>query len=338
VTLRVRFGGMPPIRFHPMGWRLVCAVLVLLVVGCSPAPQATPDLAEVRVALVPAYSTLPVRLAQQDGTFARHGLRVDVVDGPDIAAFAAGLAQDRYDIAMSVPATVIAASARGLDVVVVSRLQRNTADRPGTVWITRDPGIDSIEQLRGKTVAVPALTGQISDSLIYLLQRRGIGRDEVRFVQLPFGAMADQLKAGRVDVAVAGDPFKTAMAADGARLHEDVVLEAVRDASGGTVDNAMTALLASSGRFTASRPEVIRAFRASLTEAVAYLDTHEAEERRLLQEWLGTPVQTTQHAAGSVRVLDIAPEDLRPYVTIARAVGTIDRDVDVRGLVWQDGP
>jgi NitT/TauT family transport system substrate-binding protein len=150
--------------------------------------------------------------------------------------------------------------------------------------------------------------------------------------------MADQLKAGRVDVAVAGDPFKTAMAADGARLHEDVVLEAVRDASGGTVDNAMTALLASSGRFTASRPEVIRAFRASLTEAVAYLDTHEADERRLLAEWLGTPPQTTPRAAGSVRVLDIAPEDLRPYVTIARAVGTIDRDVDVRGLVWQDGP
>jgi ABC-type nitrate/sulfonate/bicarbonate transport system substrate-binding protein len=319
-----------------MGWRLVCAVLVLLVGGCSPAPQPT-ELVEVRVALVPAYSTLPVHLAQQDGTFARHGLRVEAVDGQDITAFAAGLAQDRYDIAMSVPATVIAASARGLDVVVVSRLQRTTADQPGTVWITRDPGIDSIEQLRGKTVAVPALSGQISDSLIYLLQQRGVGRDEVRFVQLPFAAMADQLKAGRVDVAVAGVPFKTAMAADGARLHEDVVLEAVRDASGGTVDNSMTALLASSDRFATAHPEVIRAFRAALAEAVAYLDTHEAEELRLLQEWLGTP-QTAQRSGGSVRYLDIAPEDLRPYVTIARAVGTIDRDVDVRELVWQDGP
>lgn len=74
------------------------------------------------------------------------------------------------------------------------------------------------------------------------------------------------------------------------------------------------------------------------SEGVAYLDTHEAEEQRLLQEWLGTPPQTTQRSAGSVRVLDIAPEDLRPYVTIARAVGTIDRDLDVRGLVWQDRP
>ena len=59
---------------------------------------------------------------------------------------------------------------------------------------------------------MPPLAGQISDSLIYLLQRRGIGRDEVRFVQLPFAAMADQLRAGRIDVAVAGPPFKTAMA------------------------------------------------------------------------------------------------------------------------------
>ena len=36
--------------------------------------------------------------------------------------------------------------------------------------------------------------------------------------------------------------------------------------------------------------------------------------------------------------LDITPADLRPYVTIARAVGTIDRDLDVAALVWQGGP
>jgi NitT/TauT family transport system substrate-binding protein len=320
-----------------MGLRRVCAVLVLLVVGCSPAPPAKTDLIEVRVALAPLYSTLPVRLAQQDGTFGRHGLQVEVTEGTDVTAFAAGLQQGRYDVVTSVPAAVIAATARGMDIVVVSRLQRSMADQPGTVWITRDPGIHSLDLLRGRTVAVPALAGQISDSLIYLLQRRGIGRDEVRFVQLPFAAMGDQLRAGRVDVAVAGDPYKTAMAAEGARLHEDVVLEAVRDASGGTVDDAMTALLASSGRFTAARPDAVRAFRASLAEAIAYLDTHEAEERRLLAEWLGTP-QTTQRSGDSVRVLDIAPEDLRPYVTIARTVGTIDRDLDVRDLVWQDGP
>ena len=338
MPIHVRVAGDDPDTVSPMGLRRVCAVLVLLVVGCSPAPPAKTDLIEVRVALAPLFSTLPVRVAQQDGTFARHGLQVEVTEGTDVTAFAAGLQQDRYDIVMSVPATVVAGAASGLDILVVSRLQRSTADRPGLVWITRDPGITSIEQLRGRTVAVPALAGQISDSLVYLLQRRGIGRDEVRFVQLPFAAMADQLRAGRIDVAVAGPPFKTAMATQGARLHEDVVLEAVREASGGTVEDAMTSVFASSGRFTAARPDVIRAFRASLGEAIAYLDMHEAEEQRLLQEWLGTPPQTTPRSADAVRVLDIAPEDLRPYVTIAQAVGTIDRDLDVRELVWQDGP
>jgi len=311
---------------------------LLLVAACAAPPAASTDLVQVRVALTPLASTLPVHIAQQNGTFARHGLRAEITEGPDVTAFAAGLQQDRYDVVMSVPTTVIAAAARGLDVQVVSRLQKSTADHPGTVWITRDPAVTSIGRLRGKAVAVPALTGQISDSLVYLLQREGVPRDDVQFVQMPFAAMVDQLKAGRIDAAVAGAPFKTAMAAQGAQLHEDVVVESVRVATGGAVTDGMTAVLASSGRFANGHPEVIRAFRASLRDAVTYLDTHEPEAQQSLQDWLGLPQQTTQGSARALRALDITPEDLRPYVTIARAVGTVNRDLDVRQLVWQDGP
>ena len=92
------------------------------------------------MALAPLFSTLPVRVAQQDGTFARHGLQVEVTEGTDVTAFAAGLQQDRYDIVMSVPATVVAGAASGLDILVVSRLQRSTADRPGRCGSPGTPG------------------------------------------------------------------------------------------------------------------------------------------------------------------------------------------------------
>ena len=60
-----------------------------------------------------------------------------------------------------------------------------------------------------------------------------MAKDQVTFVQTPFATMLDQLKAGRLDAAVAGAPFSTAMAAQGYRLHDDVVVAAVREASGG---------------------------------------------------------------------------------------------------------
>jgi NitT/TauT family transport system substrate-binding protein len=177
---------------------------LVLVAGCvSDQSSATLGTAEIRIAVSPLGSALPIHVAETRGIFERNGLRVQRTEGTDLPGFAAALDQGQYDIVLSVPTIILVAANRGLDALIVSRLSKSSAAQPGTVWITKDHQITSIDQLRGKTIAVPALTGQITDSLVYLLQRSGIPRDQVKFVQIPFAAMADQLKAGRVDVAVA---------------------------------------------------------------------------------------------------------------------------------------
>jgi ABC-type nitrate/sulfonate/bicarbonate transport system substrate-binding protein len=76
------------------------------------------------------------------------------------------------------------------------------------------------------------------------------------------------------------------MAAQGFQAHEDVVLEAVRAASDGAVDDGMTAVCASRASFAREHPEVLRAWRRSLQEAIDHLNANEAEVRALLQPWL----------------------------------------------------
>jgi len=68
------------------------------------------------------------------------------------------------------------------------------------VWLTKDPAVESLSQLKGKTIAVPSLTGIIIDSIVYLLSRDGITRNDVKFVQTPFPTMGDQLAAGIAEV------------------------------------------------------------------------------------------------------------------------------------------
>ena len=70
------------------------------------------------------------------------------------------------------------------------------------MWITKDGSIDSVAHLEGRTIGVPSLTGIIIDSLVYLLKRSGVERNEVKFVATPFPTMGDQLEAGRVDAVV----------------------------------------------------------------------------------------------------------------------------------------
>ena len=127
----------------------------------------------------------------------------------------AALAKGQYDIVMSVPTLVMIGAEKSIDVQIISSLQRSSAQRPNAVWITKDPAIESLGQLRGKTIAVPSLTGMIIDATVYLLSRNGVARNDVKFFQTPFPTMGDQLAGGHADAAVATNPFADAIAARG---------------------------------------------------------------------------------------------------------------------------
>ena len=218
---------------------------------------------------------------------------------------------------------------------IVSSLQQSSLDRPNAVWITRDPSITTVAQLKSKTVAVPSLTGIIIDSLVYLLMRDGVPRDEVKFVQAPFAAMGDQLAAGKVDAAVASIPFSAAILSRGFHAHNDVIVEAVEAASGGTVDTAMTSVWAASGPFARTHPDAIRAFRRSLSAAIDFLDANETEARAMMRDWLKMPAPIVERSTLPEWGADVTVQQMTPYVTIAKAVGSIRGDPDVAALVWQ---
>ena len=269
--------------------------------------------------------------------FERNGLRIELTEGQDLPVFMAALAKGQYDIAQGVPTLVLIGAEKGLDLQVVSSMQRSSRERPNGVWITKDPSIDSVAQLEGKTIGVPSLTGILTDSMVYLLQRSGVERNEVKFVATPFPTMGDQLEAGRVDAVVATIPFSSAIAARGFRLHDDVIVEAVRGASGGAVETAMTSVWDTSRTFAQEHSETIVAWRKTLTEAIAFLNSNESEARAMMQEWLKIPAEVAQRAPLPDWAVEITPQELAPYITISKAVGSTTTDPDVNSLVWQ-GP
>ena len=311
----------------------------LVVVGCgedSAAPSGQ-NLTALRVAMFPAGATLPVHAAITKRLFERNGLRIELTEGQDLPVFMAALAKGQYDIAQGVPTLVLIGAEKGLDLQIVSSIQRSSRKRPNGVWITKDPSIDSVAQLEGKTIGVPSLTGILTDSMVYLLQRSGVERNEVKFVATPFPTMGDQLEAGRVDAVVATIPFSSAIAARGFRLHDDVIVEAVRGASGGAVETAMTSVWDTSRTFAQEHSETIVAWRKTLTEAIAFLNSNESEARAMMQEWLKIPAEVAQRAPLPDWAVEITPQELAPYITISKAVGSTTTDPDVNSLVWQ-GP
>ena len=290
-----------------------------------------------RVALFPGGSTLPAHVAITKGIYERNGLRIELTEGTDLPVFMAALAKGQYDIAMSVPTLALVGAEKHLDLQIVAGLQRQSRERPNAVWLTKDASIKALPQLKGKTIAVPSLTGIITDALLYLLERNGVKRSEVKLVQTPFPTMGDQLQAGHVDAAIATIPFYTAIAARGFRAHEDVIVQAVRAASADTIDTAITSVWSTSGKFAREHPETIAAWRKSLTEATDFLEANEAEARTLMETWLKIPAKVIARSPLPDWNVAITPQELAPYVAISKAVGSIKTDPDVNSLVWQ-GP
>jgi NitT/TauT family transport system substrate-binding protein len=315
----------------------VLACLALVVAGCgtNTASQTDQRLTGLRVAMFPAGSTLPAHAALAKGIFEQNGLHVELTEGTDLPVFMAALAKGQYDIVMSVPTLVMIGAEKGLDLQIISSLQRSSAQRPNAVWITRDPAIESLAQLRGKTIAVPSLTGIIIDATVYLLSREGVARNDVKFLQTPFPTMGDQLAAGRVDAAVASIPFNDAIAARGFRVHDDVVVDAVRDASAGTVESAMTSVWVASRTFGRAHADTVSTWRKSLSAAIEFLDNNPSEARQMMQEWLKIPPRVLDSAPLPDWDVAITPQELAPYITISKAVGSTSTDPDVNTLVWQ---
>jgi ABC-type nitrate/sulfonate/bicarbonate transport system substrate-binding protein len=280
---------------------------------------------------------LPVHAALTRGIFERHGLDVVVTEGQDLPLFMAAQVKGRYDIAMSTPTLVLVAAEKGLGLQVVSSTAQQTAQRPNAVWITPDSSIQALADLRGRTLAVPSLTGIITDAVVYLLQRNGLQRNDVRLIQTPFPAMGDQLEAGHVDAAVATLPYSTAIVARGFVAHEDVIVEAVDVASRGAVDEAITTVWTVPRQFAVDHPDTMTAWRDALREAVAALESDENAARALMAEWLGIPSDILDKSPLPDWTVDITARQLEPYVAIARQVGSIESDPDMATLVWQ-GP
>jgi len=321
---------------------LTVLLVALVTPGCSGADPSTaptgPGLTEVRLAYLPGPVSLPFEVAVRNGIFERNGLRVVPTEGLDLTVFTTAVSQGRYEIAMTVPTMALAAAEKGLDVQIVAGLQRSSQARPNLAWVTKDPAIGSVEQLRGRTVAVPALVGQVTDSFKFLLQQRGVDPKEVRFVAVQSGAI-DQLQAGRVDAVVHGMVLGRHTVTElGLTAHEDVVAQAVQEASGGTVREALTLAFASRAEYTRDHPEVVRAFRRSLDEAVDHVESHDAEARALLQERFKVSPEVAAAAVFPTWKVAVEPDEVAPYVTISRAVGSITGTPDIDRLVWQDRP
>ncbi len=155
--------------------------------------------AKLRVAYVPATTTLPLHVAKQTGIFDRNNLDVTLSEAANISDIPATLGR-QFDIALGTATDLIRAGGAGLDMIQIAGNTVSTKENPFVqIVVPADSGITDFAQLGDKTVGSPTLSGVIHVGVLYAAKQKGVDPNSIRGVEAPSPNLPDQLKAGRLD-------------------------------------------------------------------------------------------------------------------------------------------
>ena len=283
------------------------------------------ELTELRVAYVPAVTTLPLHVAQAQGYFEDNGIEATLTEAANISDIPAALGR-QFDITLGTATDLLRAGNAGVDLVQISGNTIDTEENPFVQLIVpADSGITDVTQLEGRTVGSPTLSGVIHVAVLHWLQEEGVDPSTVTGVQVPPPNLPDQLNAGQIDAAEALEPFATQL------LANDNVSLGDPFASIGLP--LATNFWMAQGEWARSNPDVVAGYVDALEQAVAFIESNPEEARSVLQDYTNFPPQIAETVPLPTYDLEIRVEDLATWADVLMGLGELEGGVDPEELV-----
>lgn len=297
------------------------------LVGCSTSGSDQDD-SGVRLGVIPIIDVAPVKLGIDRGVFADKGLEVTTQDAQGGAAIVPGVMSGDFDFGYSNIASLLVARDQGLPLKLIAigaRASDDVLDDGSGQLMVSDPSIRTVQDLKGKTIAINTLKGISEVAVRAGLEKGGVDPGEVTLVELPIPNMVAALESGRIAGALVGEPFITVAENAGARP-----LPVSYPAMGAGIPFA--------GWFTSEkmlteRPDVVERFTTALEESFRYADAHPDEVRRSLNTYLKLDPKVAESVRLPVWGPAIDRDELGGLVALTVDAGLIGNGDALDGLI-----
>jgi NitT/TauT family transport system substrate-binding protein len=287
-----------------------------LVAGAAAAPfllkpARAADLPVIKLGMIPIEVTCLAYYAQENGFFDKAGINVDISTSTSSPAIAAAMVTGTYDVAYATVSEVAQAHSKGLPFTIIAADGIALDARPtGGIVVPWNSTIKTGKDFNGKTFATPAL----NTLGVYLprawVDKHGGDSSTIKFIEIPFPAMADAMVAGRVDVGYLVEPFLTIAARSQKARLLVTGYEAIAPVSLSGVWYATTA-------WTKAHPDLVSKFASAMGEAARWANANPAKVIPIIVAHLkGDPEITaaTTRAAFGDKVL---AAQVQPWIDVA---------------------
>lgn len=290
----------------------------------------------LKVATIGLTSDGSLETGIQQGFFEEEGLKIEtsIVANPPagLAAAQGGQVDIAYapsipllnGLSQGVPLKVVGA-ADGYPADGVPEGQEEKVDDTG-LYAAAGSGVESVEDLEGKTVAVPARNAQMEVVIANELDKAGIDpKAGVNWVVLDFTSAVAALESGKVDAAGLVSPFTTEAETAGAKL--------LASPSVGFFETGATGLWIAGTATTENKKDAIEAFQRAIVKSNEYATEHPEEAIQA-----GLDYTKSELTVADVKVpiwpTEVLPEDLeRPNEKMVK-LGFLAKPVDLDGVIW----
>jgi NitT/TauT family transport system substrate-binding protein len=257
---------------------IAAALVIVAGTGCTssraePGRVGSAELTRVDVGVLPIIDDAPVFIALQHGLFRAQGLDVTPVVLASGEAATAELLSGKLQFAFSNYVTTILAVSQGAKLRVVADGAQTLPDT-NVIMIEKDSAIRTVQDLRGKTIAVNAL-GNIGSLMVdSTLQTYGVPANSVKFKVIAFPQMAAALADRSVDAAWMAEPFIT-------QAGEQIGAEELADTASGAMTNFPIAGYEAAPGYAQQHPSTVAAFQRAIVQAEVLAATRSVVEQAL---------------------------------------------------------
>ncbi|WP_433380535.1 ABC transporter substrate-binding protein [Actinoplanes sp. CA-142083] len=286
----------------------------------------------LRIAYNPNATNTTIVVADQQGFFKKNGLDVKLTATQNSAALIPAIGK-QFDLITVTPPSLLQAAAQGLKPVLVAGQNVENAKDKRNSYLIGGQGITSIAALKGKTLGVPSLSGNLYEGAVILLDKAGLKKTDVKFLQVPFADMAGGLKTGTIQAAVTIFPFGNVLLGQGG-----ADLGSPTDLSG-TGSDALSAGWLGYQPWAEKNKATIDAFNKAQDEALAWMQANDAAAKQVLVKDFKLPDAVAQKYPVTQYVsFEAKPEYLEAWIEPMKKVGDLPSSFTTAAsdLVYQD--
>jgi NitT/TauT family transport system substrate-binding protein len=293
----------------------VCSISVALLASWAPSPataQTKPPPAVIRVVEIPIANYTPLLVARDKGYFSEENLSVTWSPVAQGAVAIEAVFGGSAEVGGSAVFEPIVARGNGLDLMFLAAgVQIRTSPPDNSALLVREE--DSIRapaDLAGKKISAGLINSVNYVHMLEWLQKKGVDRSKIEFLEVPFPQMADALFQKRIDAVWNVEPFVTFMTKSGkARI---LAYPYQDNLPGMDISNYFA-----KESWIKANPDVARRFRRAIDRATEFMATAPKDER---DEWV---------AKFTGMKLEVVKEITLPVFSTAFNVPSLQANLDI---------